>query len=64
MNERMNPHCKAKKDKMRVSIRVASHIKGPWFESSDQKFLFLTSIYCQLFSKDENKEKRGQEWPI
>ena len=24
----------------------------------------LLNIYCQLCWKDENKRKRGQEWPI
>ena len=27
------------------------------------KFL-LNNDYCQLYWKDENKEKRGREWPI
>ena len=46
---------------------VASDTKGPQFESSHrQKFIYLLNI-CLLSSvywKDENKEKRGQEWPI
>ena len=30
---------------------------------SSAKFT-LNIVYCQLFWKDENKEKRGREWPI
>ena len=26
--------------------------------------IYWTFIYCQLYWKDENKEKRGREWPI
>ena len=26
--------------------------------------IYWTFVYCQLYWKDENKEKRGQEWPI
>ena len=26
--------------------------------------IFISNIYCQLYWKDENKEKRGREWPI
>ena len=33
------------------------------FESSHQQFL-SKFIYCQLYLKDKNKEKRGREWPI
>ena len=24
----------------------------------------LNIVYCQLYWRDENKEKRGREWPI
>ena len=27
-------------------------------------FIYWTFVYCQLYWKDENKEKRGWEWPI
>ena len=26
--------------------------------------IYWTSVYCQLYWKDENKLKRGREWPI
>ena len=26
--------------------------------------MYWTFIYCQLYLKDENKEKRGRDWPI
>ena len=26
--------------------------------------IYWTFVYCQLYWKDENKEKRGREWPI
>ena len=29
-----------------------------------QQNLFWKIIYCQLYLKGENKEKRGREWPI
>ena len=41
---------------------VTSDTRRPWFESSHQKILYWT-FYCQLNWKDENKEKRGREWP-
>ena len=25
---------------------------------------FILNIYCQLYRKDENKRKRGRDWPI
>ena len=50
-----------------VGGEVASNTKGPRFESSHwQKFIYLLNI-CLLstvYWKDENKEKRGWEWPI
>ena len=46
-----------------VGRAVVSDSRGPRFESSHQQKIIL-NIYCQLYSKDENKEKRGREWPI
>ena len=50
-----------------VGRAVASDTRGPRFESSHrQKFNYLLNI-CLLstvYWKDENKEKRGREWPI
>ena len=44
---------------------AASNSRGPRFESSHrQKIMHWTFIYCQLYWKDENKGKRGLEWPI
>ena len=30
----------------------------------NKKLLYWTFVYSQLYWKDENKEKRGREWPI
>ena len=50
-----------------VGRAVASESRGPRFESSHrQKFNYLLNI-CLLstvYWKDENKKKRGREWPI
>ena len=46
-----------------VARVVASDSRGPWFESSHRQKIIL-NIYCQLYWKDENKEKRGREWLI
>ena len=50
-----------------VGKAVASDTRGPRFESSHrQKFIYILNI-CLLstaYWKDENKEKRGREWPI
>ena len=46
---------------------VASDTRGPWFESSQrQKFIFILNIclLATVYWKDENKDKRGREWPI
>ena len=37
---------------------VASNSRGLWFEFSHQK-KFYWAFYCQLYWKDENKEKEG-----
>ena len=42
---------------------VASDSRGPRFESSHRPKLLL-NVYCQLYRKDENKEKGGRESPI
>ena len=42
---------------------VASHSRGPRFKSSHRQ-KFILNIYCQLYWKDENEEKKSQEWPI
>ena len=46
---------------------VASKTRGPRFDSSHrQKFIYIFKI-CLLSTvcwKDENKEKRGREWPV
>ena len=47
-----------------VGRAVASDTRGPWFESSHWQKFILNIVYCQLYWKDDNKEKRGQEWPI
>ena len=41
---------------------VSSKSRGPWFESSHWQKIIL-NIFCQLYWKDENKE-RGWEWAI
>ena len=40
-----------------VGRAVASNSRGPRFESSQWQH-FILNIYCQLYWKDENKEKR------
>ena len=46
-----------------VGRAVASNARGPRFESSHrQKFIF--NIYCQLYWKDENKEKEAGTGPF
>ena len=46
-----------------VGRAVASNSRGPRFKSSYRQN-FILNIYCQLHWKDENKEKRGREWPL
>ena len=42
---------------------VASKSRGPWFKSSHwQKFIL--NIYCQLYWKDDNKEKEAGNGPF
>ena len=45
-----------------VGRAVASNLRGLWFESSHwQKFIL--NIYCQLYWKDQNKEKEAGNGP-
>ena len=46
-----------------VGWAVASNSRGPSFESSHcQKFIL--NIYCQMYWKDENKEKEAWNGPF
>ena len=42
---------------------VDSNSRCPRFKSSHRQ-KFILNIYCQLYWKDKNKEKRGRSWPI
>ena len=46
-----------------VDRAVAFNSRDPRFESSHRQN-FILNINCQLYWKDENKEKRGRDWPI
>ena len=46
-----------------VGRAVASDSRGPRFESSHQQ-KFISNIYCQLYWKDENKEKEAGNCPF
>ena len=46
-----------------VGRAVASDSRGPWFESSHRQ-KFILNIYCQLYWKDENKEKEARNGPF
>ena len=46
-----------------VGRAVASNSRGPRFESSHQQ-KFISNIYCQLYWKDENKEKEAGNGPL
>ena len=41
-----------------VGRAVVSKSRGLWFESSHMQ-KFILNIYCQLYLKDENKEKEA-----
>ena len=45
-----------------VGRAVASNWRGPRFESSHRE-KFILNIYCQLYLKDENKEKEAGNGP-
>ena len=44
-----------------IGRAVASNTRGPWFESA--KFI-LNIVYCELYRKDENKEKEAGNGPF
>ena len=46
-----------------VGRAVASDSRGPRFESSHRQ-KFILNIYCQLYWKDENKEKEAGNGPF
>ena len=46
-----------------VGRAVASNSRGLWFESSHRQKIIL-NIYCQLYWKDENKEKEAENGPF
>ena len=46
-----------------VGKAVASDSRGAWFKSSHQQ-KFILNIYCQLYWKDENKEKEAGNGPF
>ena len=46
-----------------VGRTVAFDSRGPWFESSHW-LKFIITIYCQLYWKEENKEKEAGEGPF
>ena len=46
-----------------VGRAIASNSKGPRFESSHQQ-KFILNIFCQLYWKDENKEKEAGNGPF
>ena len=46
-----------------VGRAVASSSRGPEFESSHRQ-KFISNINCQLFWKDENKEKEAGNGPF
>ena len=47
-----------------VGRAVASNTRGPGFESSHWQLLLNIYLLLTVCRKDENKEKRGREWPI
>ena len=46
-----------------VGREVASNSRGLQFESSHRQ-KYILSIYCQLYWKDENKEKEAENGPF
>ena len=46
-----------------IGKAVASDTRGMRFETSHCQNLYWTLVFCQMYWKDENKEKRGREWP-
>ena len=47
-----------------VGRTVAFNTSGPCFESSHWQYLHSTFVFCQLFWKDEYKEKGAQNGPL
>ena len=47
-----------------VGRAVASGTRGPGFKSSHPQLLLNIYLLLIVCRKDENKEKRGREWPI
>ena len=47
-----------------VGRAVASDTRSPRFESSHRQNLLNICLLSTVFWKDENKEKRGREWPM
>ena len=45
-----------------IGKAVASDSSGQQFESSNWQNLYWPFVYCQLYWKDENKEKIGQSY--
>ena len=43
---------------------VASGSRGLRFESSHRQKFILNNVYCQLYWKDENKEKEAGKGPL
>ena len=43
---------------------VACNTRGPRFESCHRQLLLNIYLLLTVCRKDENKEKRGREWPI
>ena len=46
-----------------VGRAVVSNSRGPQLESNHQQ-KFIPNIYCQLYWKDENKEKDAENGPF
>ena len=46
-----------------VGRAIALNSRGPQFESSHRQ-KFILNIYCQLYWKDENKEKEAGNVPL
>ena len=46
-----------------VGRAVASHSRSPRFKSSHRQKIILKIVYCQLYWKDENKEKEAGNGP-
>ena len=47
-----------------VGREVASDTSGPQFESSHRQSFYRAFVYCQLYRKDENKEKEAENGPF